>query len=75
MRKFQRKSDLEHLLRIFEKVISNTKRKAEKSGEGFCVKKYTDTKKFYIPQIAAVNLSTIYFLKDSKKACKPNNAI
>ena len=29
--------------------------------------------KFYVHEIAAVNLSKIYFLKNAKKACKPNN--
>ena len=30
-------------------------------------------KKFCIHEIAAINLSKIYFLKNAKKACKPNN--
>ena len=30
-------------------------------------------KKFYIYEIAAVNLSKIDFLKNAKKTCKPNN--
>ena len=29
--------------------------------------------KFYVHEIAAVNLSKIYFLKNAKKTCKPNN--
>ena len=29
--------------------------------------------KFYVREIAAVNLSKIYFLKNAKKTCKPNN--
>ena len=29
--------------------------------------------KFHILEIAAVNLSKIYFLKNEKKTCKPNN--
>ena len=29
-------------------------------------------KKFYVREIAAVNLSKIYFLKNAKKTCKPN---
>ena len=29
--------------------------------------------KFYVPEIAAVNLSKIYFLKNAKETCKPNN--
>ena len=28
---------------------------------------------FYLHEIAAVNLSKIYFLKNAKKTCKPNN--
>ena len=34
---------------------------------------FTYTKKFYVHEIAAVNLSKIYFLKNAKKTCKPNN--
>ena len=30
-------------------------------------------KKFYVHEIAAVDLLKIYFLKNAKKACKPNN--
>ena len=30
-------------------------------------------KKFYVHKIAAVDLSKIYFLKNAKKTCKPNN--
>ena len=29
--------------------------------------------KFYVHEIAAVNLSKIYFLKNAKKTCKTNN--
>ena len=29
--------------------------------------------KFYVHEIAAVNLSKIYFLKNAKKTWKPNN--
>ena len=29
--------------------------------------------KFYVHEIAAVDLSKIYFLKNTKKTCKPNN--
>ena len=36
-------------------------------------KNFTYTKKNYIHKIAAVNLSKIYFLKNTKKTCKPNN--
>ena len=34
---------------------------------------FTYMKKFYVHEIAAVNLSKIYFLKNAKKICKPNN--
>ena len=30
--------------------------------------------KLYVHEIAAVNLSKIYFLKNPKKICQPNNA-
>ena len=36
-------------------------------------KTFTHTKKFYVHEIAAVDLSKIYFLKNAKKTCKPNN--
>ena len=55
-------------LRIFEIVILNTK-----SHKNFCTKNFTYTKKFYVFEIAAVNLSKNYFLKNAKKTCKPNN--
>ena len=29
--------------------------------------------KFYVHEIAAVDLSTIYFVKNAKKTCKPDN--
>ena len=35
--------------------------------------KITNTKKFYAHKTAAVNLSEICFLKNTKKICKPNN--
>ena len=31
------------------------------------------TKKFYVHEIATVNRSKIYSLKNAKKTCKPNN--
>ena len=34
---------------------------------------FTYMKKFYAYEIAAVNLSEIFFLKNAKKTCKPNN--
>ena len=36
-------------------------------------KNFTYTKKFSIHENDAVNLSKIYFLKNTKKTCKPNN--
>ena len=33
----------------------------------------THPKKFYVHEIAAENLSKIYFLKNAKETCKPNN--
>ena len=38
-----------------------------------CTKNFTSTKKSYVHKIAVVNLSKIYFLKSTKKTCKPNN--
>ena len=37
------------------------------------VYKVAVVKRFYVPESAAVNLSKIYFLKNAKKTCKPNN--
>ena len=31
------------------------------------------TKNFYVHDIVAVNLSKIFFMKNAKKICKPNN--
>ena len=38
-----------------------------------CAKNFKYTKKFYVHEIAAVDLSKIYFLKNALKTCKPNN--
>ena len=38
-----------------------------------CGKFHVHEKKNYMHEIAAVNLSKIYFLKNAKKTCKPNN--
>ena len=38
-----------------------------------CAENFTYTKKFYVYEIATVDLSKIYFLKNAKKTCKPNN--
>ena len=37
------------------------------------MKNFTYTKKIYIHEIAAVDLSKIYFLENAMKTCKPNN--
>ena len=37
------------------------------------MKNFTYTEKFYEHEIAAVDLSKIYFLKNANKTCKPNN--
>ena len=45
-----------------------------KSHKKICVQKILRTqKKFHIHEISAINLSKIYFLKNAKKTCKPNN--
>ena len=38
-----------------------------------CTKHFAYTNKFYVCEIAAVNLSKIHFLKNAKKTCKLNN--
>ena len=62
-------------LRTFEIVILNTKWKDCKSRKNLCTKNFKYMKKFYVHEIAAVNLSKIYFLKNAKKTCKPKNQI
>ena len=37
------------------------------------VQKIYVNEKFYLHEIAPVNLSKIYFLKNAKKTCNPNN--
>ena len=54
-------------------VILNTKGEDCKSRKNFCTKNFACTKKKYIQKIDTVNLSKINFLKNAKKACKPNN--
>ena len=54
-------------------MISNTKWKDCKSRKKLRTKNFRYTKKFYLHEITAVDLSKIYFLKNAKKACKPNN--
>ena len=44
-----------------------------KSRKNLCTKKFTYTKKFYVHEIAAVDLSKIYFFKNAKETCKLNN--
>ena len=61
------KLELEHKLRILEIVILNRKWEDCKSRKDLC------TKKIYVHEIAAVNLSKIYFLKNAKKTCKQKN--
>ena len=36
------------------------------------MKNFVHMEKFYVHEVAAVNLSKIYFLKNTKKTCKPN---
>ena len=47
--------------------------KSHRSCKNLCAKNFTYKKKCYVHEIAAVNLSKIYFLKNAKKTCKPNN--
>ena len=61
------KEQLEHKLRIFETVILNTKWKDCISRKKLQKKNLTYTKRFHVHDIAAVNLSKIYFLKNAKK--------
>ena len=54
-------------------TILNTKWQDCKSRKSLYTKNFTYTKKFYEHEIAAVNLSKINFLKNTKKTCKPDN--
>ena len=67
------KGTLKHKLRTFGIVILNTKSKDCKSRKNLCTENFTYTKTFYLHEIPAVDLSKIYFLKNAKKTCKPNN--
>ena len=53
-------------------LMLNTKWKDCKSRKNLGTKGITYTNKFYVHEIAAVDLSKIYFLKNTKKACKPS---
>ena len=44
-----------------------------KSRKILCTKNFTYTKKSYVHEIAAVNLSKMHFMKNANKTCKPNN--
>ena len=39
----------------------------------FAYDKFYVHEKFYVREIATANLSKIYFLKNAKKTCQPNN--
>ena len=47
--------------------------KRQEISRNILYKKFYVRKKFYMHEIAAVNLSKIYFLKNAKKTCKPSN--
>ena len=47
--------------------------KRPQNPQKYVYEKFTHVKKFYVHEIAAVNLSNIYFLKNAKKTCKLNN--
>ena len=49
------------------------KMKTANPAKNLCTKNFTYKNKFYVHEIAAVNLSKIYFLKNAKKTYKPNN--
>ena len=53
---------------------SNFKHKMTSNPAKSCVRKILRTRKnFYVREIAAVDLSKIYVLKNAMKTCKPNN--
>ena len=73
MSNLQWKSSLDNKSCTIKIVILNITWKDCKSRKILCKKKFTFTKKFYLHEIAAVNLSKIFFLKNAKKTYKPNN--
>ena len=54
-------------------MILNTEWKDRKCRKSLGTKNFTNMKKFYVYEIATLNLSNIYFFKNAKKTCKPNN--
>ena len=61
------KRNLKHKLHILEIAILNTKSKDCKSHKNLRAKNFTYTKNFYLQDIAAVNLSKIFFQKNAKE--------
>ena len=55
--------------RTIKIVILNKYCKEYKSPKNLCTKDFTYTKKFYFHEIAAKNLSKMYFLKNAKRTC------
>ena len=54
-------------LHTIEIVVLNTKWKDCQSRKNLCTKNFTYTKQFYAHEIAAANLSKIYFLKNARE--------
>ena len=54
-------------------MILNTEWKDRKWRKNLGKKNFTNTKKFYVHEMTAVNLSSIFFFKYAKKTYKPNN--
>ena len=54
-------------------ITLNTEWKDRKCRKYLVPKNFTYEKKFYVHEIAPVNLSKIYFLENAKKTCKSNN--
>ena len=61
------------MLRIFRIIILSTEWKYRKCHKNVGTKNFTYSKKCYVHEIAALNLSKIYLLKNAKKTCKPNS--
>ena len=74
MRKVYWKSNLVHALFITHFRDSNFKYKMKRLQiPQNSVREVAAVKKFYVHEIAPVDLSKIYFLKNAKKTCKPSN--
>ena len=75
MNNLQWKSNLDNKSRTIEIVILKTKWKDCRPRKKLCTKNFTYTKKFYVHEIAAVNLLKFYSWKTQRKHVNQTTAI